>query len=222
MTKYTFIYKNNNDDRDCVKYADLKRINKLECGHYFPQIILSGACYSGDFDKILEDENVIDEIYQNITTILTVEEFKKLAQYNKNINSLGYGLDTKPEKQELAHSYYKDIENIIQKLESEENQALFEKVKEEEIEHMKEEYNLTDEDIQQIFDNYYLDYKDRGIIGYIYSDTYDLGESLFSEYVGNVPPFVENHFNYESFGESLIDNENYIELDDGRVVSLNY
>ena len=73
--RYTFIYKNNNEDRDCVKYAELDRINTLECGHYYPQINFSGACYSGDFDKILEDEKNIDEIYPNITTILTKEDF---------------------------------------------------------------------------------------------------------------------------------------------------
>lgn len=220
--KYTFIYKNNNDDRDCVKYAELDRINQLECGHYYPQINFSGACYSGDFDKILEDERNIDEIYPNITTILTKEDFKKLTKYNKNIQSLGYGLDTQPQKQQQAKEFYKEIENIIEKLKSEENQQLFEKIIEEEKNFLIEEYNFSENDIENIFDYYYLDYKDRGIIGYVYSDYSDLGESVFSDYAGNIPSFIEQYFDYESFGENLTNDENYFELEDGRIVALNY
>lgn len=222
MSKYTFIYKNNNGDRDCVKYAELDRIGKLECGHYFPQINFYGACYSGDLDEILENENVIDEIFEDITTILTKEDFKKLLEYNKKINVLGYGLDTQPQKQEEAKLYFKDIESIIEKLKSEENERLFEKVVEEEKEFLKYEYNLNDEDVENIFDAYYLDYKDRGIIGSIYEDYQELGEEEVDAFGYEIPEFIENFIDYEAFGEHLAENGNYYTLDDGRIVSFNY
>lgn len=220
--KKIFVYKNNNGDRDCVKYAELDRLNRLECGHYYPQFGFCGACYSGDFDDILEDEKIIDEVFENITTILTKEDFKKLMQYNENISALGYGLDTQPQKQELAKKYFEDIENIIEKLKSEENEKLFERVVEEEKEFLKYEYRLSDEDIEEVFDTYYLDYKDRGIIGSIYADYLELGEEEFEMLGYNIDDSLENFFDYEAFGEHLANNGDYYELSDGRIVSLNY
>lgn len=220
--EYTFIYKNNNKGRDCVKYAELDGINKLQCGNYYPQINFSGACYSGDFDKILENEKNIDEIYPNITTILTKEDFKKLAKYNENIKSLGGGLDTQPQKQQQANEFYKGIENIIEKLKSKENENLFEKIIEEEKIFLIQEYNFSENDIERIFNYYLLDFKDRGVVGCVYSDYYDLGEYVYSNLAGDVPSFIEKHFDYESFGESLTNDGDYIELEDGRIVDLNY
>lgn len=216
MEKYVFLYKENNtDDRDCVKYINIREINKLQCGHYFSGIGLNGACFSCGLN--------IDEIdFDNITTILTKEDFMLLNNYNNEIHNLGYGLDKQPEKIELAHKYFEDIKHIIDKLQSKENENLFEQVKEEEKEYIMNEYNISSEDVDYIFDNYYLDYKDRAIISCIYDDYTDLGEQEFDNCC-SIERRFEKYINYEQFGEDLCSESDwYLELNDGRIVCLNY
>lgn len=221
MREYIFVYKNNEDDRDCVKYADLDRLNKLECGHYYPRFDFCGACFSGDLDNILTDEEKFNNMYENMATILTKEDFRKLAEYNKNIDNLGYGLDKYPEKQNQASQYYKEIEHIIEKLKSEENVKLFEQVQEEEIEYLENKYYLSREDIEQIFDNYCYDYRDRAIIGTIHNDTEDLGADYVENYLDldNLPNIVASNLDYEGIGVDLLEmGENYLQLEDERII----
>jgi len=216
MKKYLFLYKENNtDDRDAIKYIDVSRIDKLECGHYFPSIDVKGACFSQSLEL-----NEID--FNNITSILNKDEFAKLDEYNKNINSLGYGLDTQPQKQEQAHIFYKDIENIIDKLKSDENLALFEKLKEEEKEIIYQQYDITPEETQKIFDNYDLDYQDRAVIDAVYQDYYDLGECSLDWCIDEkIPEFIQDCIDFEKLGEKIADDGDYYILEDGRVVALN-
>lgn len=144
MRKYTFLFKENGTyDRDCVRYVKLENLknNNICCDGKFN---VEGSCYSMSLKEEVE--------YENITTILTKEEYKTLC------NPSG-----------------KDLTKIIKKLESEENQNLFNEVVEEEKEYLMDEYGLDEEDIEYIFNEYYLDYKDRSIVGCVYDDIYDLG-----------------------------------------------
>lgn len=194
MREYTFLFKENGtDDRDCVRYVDLEDLKKNHVcidGRFN----VHGACYSMSLKE--EDAN-----YDNITTILTEEEYKMLC------NPMG-----------------KDFTSIIAKLESEENENLFNEVIEEEKEFLMDEYGFDEEDIEQIFDEYYLDYRDRGIVGCIFDSAYDLGyeEADALGYVDNRNSIVERYFDFEKFGEDLLEEEQYIQLNDGRCVCLNY
>ena len=195
MSRYTFLFKENGtDDRDCVRYVELKDLkeNHICCDGKFN---VHGACFS----MSLKGDNIS---YEDITTILTEEEFKALC------NPDG-----------------KDLTSIIEKLESEENTELFEQIIEEEKEYLMDEYNLDEDDIETIFDNYGLDYRDRAVVGYVYEDTYDLGyETAWScGYVSNNDSIMNRHFDFEKFGEDLVnDDECYCQLADGRCVSLMY
>lgn len=142
-----------------------------------------------------------DANYDNITTILTREEYHALCNPNGD-----------------------DLTNIIRKLESKENEELFEMVKLEEIEFLKEEYSLSDEDIEYIFNEYRLNYRDRGIVDYVYDNSAELGyeEAYNLGYIKDGDYISERYFDYEKFGEDLLEDERYLELDNGRVVSLNY
>lgn len=194
MREYTFLFKENEtNDRDCVRYVDLEDLKK---NHVCidGKFNVHGACYS----MSLKEESAS---YENITTILTEEEYKMLCN---------------PAGQNLTE--------IIEKLESEENGKLFEEVVEEEKEYLMDEYGFNEEDIEQIFDEYYLDYRDRGIVGCVFKDAYDLGyeEAYSLGYVDNRNSIVERYFDFEQFGEDLLDEEQYMQLDDGRCVYLNY
>ena len=117
------------------------------------------------------------------------------------------------------------VQHIYDKLKSEEAKEFQQKIIESEIEYMKDEYSLDDADIEKIFDEYYLDYRDRGIIGSVFKDSSDLGyeEAWSLGYIKNGDSIADRYFDYEKFGEDLVNEDgNYLELDDGRVVSLNY
>jgi len=88
-----------------------------------------------------------------------------------------------------------------------------------------DEYNLDEDDIETIFDNYGLSYRDRAVVGYVYDDTYDLGyETAWNlGYVNNDDSIMSRYFDFEKFGEDLVnDDEYYCQLADGRCVSLCY
>jgi len=151
-----------------------------------------GACFSG-----FKIGDGVD--YDEITTILTEDEFYQLSE------------DT----------IITDIKPILDKLISKENQELFEKVYQEEREWLKNKYYLTDEDLDTIFEEYYLDYKDRGIIGMAFNSIEEMAmEEAYS--MGYSNEYDDRYFDYEIFGNDLMQRDEYIELTYGRVVVLNY
>lgn len=214
MSKYLFLYREkDSDDRDCCAYIEAEN-PRWKCDHYFGSIILRGACYSGrEFPA-----------YEDIETILTENEYSELIQFNRAIKDLGFGIKKGDERYNKGIELSKGIEHIFDKLNSNEAKEFQEHIIESEIEYLKNEYSLSDKDIEKIFDEYYLDYRDRGIIGYVFNDSSDLGyeEAWSLGYIKNGDNIAERYFDYEKFGEDLLEDENYLELDDGRVVSLNY
>ena len=149
------------------------------------------------YSKSLKD---ID--FKDIKTVLTEQEFKTLCNYNGE-----------------------DLTEIINKLLSEENEALFEEVQENEAEFLRDEYALDEEDLEAIFDKYYLDYRDRAVVGCVYKDAYDLGENEAIS-LGIVDwkmnDITSRYFDFEKFGEDLTEEEYYCELPDGRIAYLCY
>lgn len=173
--------------------------NDRDCVRYLDidkgYVSVCGACFWGKFGN---------PSYENVTTILTEDEFYTVWN---------------------THDYYAlNMDAIIDKLRSEENDKLFEQVQQEEIEYLMDEYNLDEQEVLDIFADYGEPYRDRGIVGYVYDDAYDLGyETAWScGYVDNRNDIVSRYFDFEKFGEDLTDDYDYFELDDGRIVSLNY
>jgi U3 small nucleolar ribonucleoprotein component len=215
MSKYVFLYKDNSEDRDCVAYVENKPM-RFECDHYFGGITLSGACWSG---RRWEEIN-----YSDIKTVLTEQEFEVLKQFDKNIHDLGYGIKKGDDRYNNGVELCNSIQYIFDKLNSEENQALFKEVIQEETEYLMNEYNLDESDIEQIFNEYSLDYRDRGIVGYVFKDSDELGyeEAWQLGYIKDDDSISSKYFDTSKFGQDLLEDENYLELSDGRVVSLMY
>lgn len=213
MSKRVFLFKDNTEDRDCVAYIENKPM-RFECNHYFGGINLQGACYSKGF----KDVN-----YSEVRTILTEQEFNDLIQFDKSIHELGYGIKKDDERYNKGVELCNNIQYVFDRLNSEENQALFEEIIEEETEYLMDEYSLDEEDIEQIFDNYSLEYRDRGVIGYVFNSVDELAEEEADQlgYVDN-DSIASRYFDYEQFGQDLLEEQNYLELSDGRVVSLMY
>lgn len=212
MSEYVFLYKENTEDRDACAYIEIDPM-RWECNHYFGGVILHGACYSKhDFAS-----------YEDIKTVLTENEYNQLVKFNEEINALGYGIVKGDERYNKGVELCKAILPVYDKLLSVENEELFNEVIEEEKEYMMDEYGFDEDDIEQIFDEYYLDYRDRGIVGCVFSDTYDLGyEEAYSLGYVERNSVSERYFDFDQFGKDLLEEEQYIELNDGRVVYLNY
>lgn len=152
---------------------------------------VEGSCYCCQIDTHTKFTN-----YSELETILTENEYNLLLSPNEV-----------------------DLTCIMEKLESEENQVFFENVIQEEIEYLKDEFYLSDKNIEEIFMYYFLDYKDRSIISAIYDSVEDLAVEIVEEFY-NIPDILKNYIDYNSFGENeLLENE-YIELSDDRVVRL--
>ena len=113
---------------------------------------------------------------------------------------------------------------MFDKLNSSEAEEFQNGIIEEEICWLCEEHGLSREEVESIFNEYYLDYRDRGIVGIVFDNTADLGyeEAWSLGYIKNGDNIAERYFDYERFGEDLLEDENYFELPDGRVITLNY
>lgn len=137
--------------------------------------------------------------YTEIETVLTEQDYNILASG------------------ECTEEDYKRILGILQ---SDNAVAFAEEIKKSEIDIMMEDFDLTEENIEDIYYNYPLDYFDHGIICYVYGDAEELGEyeidsfGIFNGYNG-----LEKFFNYEDFGEHIAsEEERYYTLNDGRIV----
>ena len=214
MEKVFFLAKEKNtDDRDCVKYIEFKG---FECGHYFSGLHIVGACFSG-FEKELRD--IVENDFDKLETILTQDEFRQLFKLNDELKDLGYGIEKDSEKYQkglkIMEKYEKTIKN---KLLSDENEKLFEKVIADEKEYVRNEYNINELEVDDIFENYGLEYQDRAIISCIFSDFDDM---VYEEKI-SYGYDEQQYFDDESFGYDLLESERYYQLDNGKIVSYNY
>lgn len=208
-----FLYKENTDDRDCCAYIEAKPM-RWECGHYFGDVTLHGACYC----------NHDLAPYEDIKTVLTEEEYNQLVKFSHDIDELGYGIKEGDDRYKRGVKLCEAIQPIYDKLLSEENEALFKEVQQEEANYLMDEYALSMDDIEEIFNDYPFDYRDRAVVGCIYSDTYEYGYSEAEAYgllTGSFGSIVEKYFDFKSFGEDIAGDDASILLDDGRVVAIN-
>ena len=206
-----FLYKiKDTDDRDAFAYIDDSPL-RFECGHYFGCISLHGAAYSGsDFAD-----------YADIVTILTEEEYDRLIAFDKAIADLGYGIKIDDDRYNRGIELCESVSDIYDKLNSAENDDLFDSLWEEKKEYLYNEYGLDDDDCETIAAEYPLEYRDRAMVSCVFKSVEDCGYEEAQNF-GNIPKYLEDYIDYESFGEDLInDSDSYFELSDGRVVYFN-
>ena len=194
----TFLYRTKAaDDRDCCAYIDIADLEKSRTC-IDGKFNIHGACYSMSLGG-----KYADLAYSEVDTFLTEEQYNRLFNPKNGDN-------------------YTDI---IKTLTSAEAAEFAEEIFESEAEYIQEEYGLSYDEVMEVYHNYAGDYQDRAIIGYVYQDSSDLGyaemENYFAEY--KMPDRLMDYFDYEKFGEDLVyESEIYLELSNGKVVSLNY
>ena len=214
MERYLFMFKENQtDNRDCVKYIE-KDVFNFECGHYFGRLNLNGACFSEGFDATNID-------FENITTILEKLDFEKLDRYSKEIQALGCGIEKGSERYKEGMEIQQKAKIIIDKLKSDENINLFKKVIGEEKEFLIYNEGLRSEEVEELFNNYNLDYRDRAIFSGVSENYTELGEEEVCNFI-DLDDNIKQYFNYSEFGEDLAGDEGYIEFETGRIARVNY
>lgn len=207
-----FLYRlKDSNDRDCCAYIE-NRPMRFECNHYFGRITIHGSCYwGGDFAT-----------YDEIETVLTREEYQTLIDFSNAIAQLGYGIKRGDERYQKGLNLCADVQYVYDKLQSDEAKEFFDEIWESEKEFLMDKHNLDEDEIEDIVDNYYHEYRDRSIISHIFESSYACGEEE-AYALGYVQrnTVVERYFDFEAFGEDLLEDDCYHELHDGRVVYLN-
>jgi hypothetical protein len=193
------------DNRDCCNYLD------AEYREGVLRLTTCGVCFYGSLIRGLPN-------YDTIETVLTEEEYNAIKDYIRI--SRGILSDVK----HLVKHIKPIVEQAIKKLQSDEGKEFFEKIVTDEMEYLKEQWNLSDKDIEDIFDAYPYEYKDRAVVGAVYEDYYELGETEtwgLGYITQSASEIISRYFDYEKFGEDLVkENDGYVELDDGRIVYL--
>ena len=198
---------------------------KFECGHYFSKPHPEGACYSCGWDGFNHDSKEYD--YNNIETVLTKEEYTEFRKLIDELDSFGYCLD-KPENAEklkAAQAKADEVNKFINdKLCSKKAEKFKEKIAKSEKQYMMDEYNLDENEVDEVLDNYGLDYFDNGIISQVYNDSSDVAERYVEEGIyGTIDDKLTYYIDYDKLGEDIVDNDEcFYELSDGRIVEYNY
>jgi len=213
MTKLFLAKIKDTDDRDAVNYLEFEG---FVCEHYFSGLHIVGPCFSNNGSELKE---LVENNFDELETILTKEEFLKLFELDEKLDALGFGIEKDSPRYLEGMKILEEYENTIgNKLKSKENADLFDKVIKEEKEFLINEYNLTNSDVEEIFDNYGKYYQDRSIVGCVFSNKDELvEEEKFNYGYDNMP-----YFDDEKFCKDLLDSDNYLELESGKIVSYNY
>lgn len=202
------------DDRDCVFYVEL---SGFECGHYFGGLHLGGACFSGYYDEFKER---VENEFDTLETIYTKEEMQELFRLNDELKSLGYGIEKDSDKYNKGIELLNKIDCMLDKLRSGDNEELFQNVIEEEKEYCMQEYNLSKEQIDDIFNEYNSVYQDRAIICAVFEDKEELfRDCAFNGLIDNISDELIDYIDVESYvDDKILIYDCYYELDDGRIV----
>ena len=186
------------------KYIILYRIKDEYNECRYIELDNDGAIYLDISGKpIVSNAHCSTRIYENfddVETWLTEDVFNRM----KNTD----GSDTFSDVADMiTHGEHKEFETYV---------------RESEIEKMRDEYALDEEDVEEVFNNYNNnDYFDMSIISYVWSDAYDIAENYIDECC-NIESWLTSYIDYDGLGEAIIEDGYYYKLYDGRVIQYNY
>ena len=187
---------------------------KFECGHYFASPYLTNAsCLIHDFPE-----------YENLETILSKDEYDRFLKLKDDINSLGFGINIGDERYEKGLKLRQSLlTDVYTKLTSTKATEFFGNIIKDEKRKLAELYDLTDCQVDQIFDESPMDYKDAGIVASVCYDSKEIAEEFIDNFyfnIDDIPGFKLSYYiDYDKLGHDLvIESDDYLELNDGRIV----
>ena len=193
-----FLLKINKEDKPpIVVYVDPSTLRK---GHFHLSF-----CHSPyNVFCMLSDGEVK---YSDLTTLLTEEEFKAICG-NETISY--HAIFDKVKSGEI------NIPDILNKVESEENEKLFERIIREEKDYLINKEGMREDDVNYLFDCL-GDYRDSSALCRLFKNEKDLGECYVEDNY-NVDSFLENYIDYEAIGRCLLeDDSRYLKLPSGLI-----
>lgn len=208
-----FLYREKNNDRDrCGYIEDRNFVDRFTHGRYFCGINIQGACFCGsDFPK-----------YEEIETVLTKEQYNDLVKISKAFSELGYGITMGDGRYEKGIKICNRLEKILEVLRSEKTKEFFENIIKEEKAELAEDYNLTEDEVEQIWANNPTEYKDKSIVSCIYDDAEDVAREVCDSCY-DIPDNLEEYVDYAKMGADMVsEGREYYEFEDGRVVCYAY
>jgi hypothetical protein len=163
--------------------------------------------------------------YEEITTILTKDEFEQLKKFCKEIDKIGC-VSIRSESYKRAVKLCEEIHPVYDKLNSEENEKLFAQIAAEEATWLMKEYNLSKSDLEKIFEEYPEIYRDREVVSNVYDSVEECAKDRVHYFEYPEDDFED--FDYKSIGEYFLKKKCFvsdyasvalIKLADGRVAN---
>lgn len=193
-----FLLKINRENQaPIVVYVDPATLRK---GHFYLSFCPSpynvyGMLYGGEVK------------YSDLTTLLTEEEFKAICG-NETISY--HAIFDKVKSGEI------NIPDILNKVESEENEKLFERVIQEEKDYLINKEGMREDDVNYLFDCL-GEYRDSSALYGLFKNEKELGEYYVDDNY-DVDSFLENYIDYEAIGRNLLeDDSRYLKLPSGLI-----
>lgn len=176
-------------------YIDVKQLIMF-IGDNFPLDCLSSGFGCGSHSSW---ERIGKFQYEEVETILTKEEFDVLAN-RKSITK-------------------EKLQAIIDKLYSDENEEFLDKIVNRELEYLQEDYDLSDDDIEDIKNKVsHKYYFDRNCICQIYDNYEELGQYIISEFY-EIPDNLHPYIKAEDLGYDVVNEDaKYMVMDNKRIV----
>lgn len=205
-----FIYQDKKSKE--VFYINTESSFNFECRHHFTGVRLySSLTYTTHLEE-----------YEDIITILSKEDYNLLKKYNESIIELESNIKEGSLSYNVGNDIATKAKKIIEKLFSEENTKLYDSIIQKEKECVVEQYNISAEEVEDIFNNYPDPFKDRYIISYIYNTLKEFAKEELRNLgiMDNSNEYILNlYFDFEQFGEDAInERDSLYELEDGRIV----
>lgn len=200
--KFLFFKEKDSDDRDAVTYLEFN--NSCDGSYWY-------LCGVGpNFSCGLKGMLASNPEYEDIETPLTKEQFDKIFEYDGRTSHLSDDIVDELMAMFTTPEYNERAAEILQS----------------ERDYIKTEYDLSDKDLDEIFDHCGDDvYRDRGVITFVHADAEACGEETAVQ-CGYVPWDEQDspqsrYFDFEAFGNDLADEDGrFLRLDDGRIVEL--
>ena len=208
----------NSDDRDVVYYLDFDGIRK---DGYFSSINLNGSCFSGFKQELLD---VVENDFDSLETIYTKDEIKQLFALDDELDKVKSCINIDKDKiHDRGVKITNEINCLLDKLRSGDNEELFQNIVEEEKVWCMNEYNLSKEQIDDIFDNYKGNYQDRSIIVTVYNDKEELFDEMRFNGIIECSDYLVDYVDKERYINDVLEEDNtFYELSDGRIVYYSY
>lgn len=212
-TEKIFLYREKNNDRDRCGYIEDENFEKrFQCDHFFGRIGISGANYCGSsFPR-----------YEDVETVLTKKQYTDFVKINEAFSELGYGITMGDERYEKGMKICNRLEKILEVLRSEKAKEFFANIVKEEKAELAKEYNLTENEVERIWENNPTEYNDKSIVSCIYKDAEELARG-FCDSCYDIPSNLDDYVDYARMGADMVSEGNeYYELENGRVVCYAY